>query len=277
MYRVYKIDENTYERQEEILGIISIQWEDNLKDSKVSFSFETIEKLQPKQWVEVYSSIEKTSILRGFIYQTSRTNINIIKYTCYDFGYFLEKSAPQEENIITMQYKSDTNITQAIEELCKRSETDCKIKIKKGEIVNMPGNIKEIFEKDIVNNILNKLLGIANKQQEKYYIDCTNGYLNIREYSRNNNLKGYIANTYAIDSLNTIQKNFEIVYDVDDTIKNKISFTALGNSNMRKGTIINMDNDILNAYGDYLVEKSTHAITSAKESVNVNLRKLALL
>ena len=56
--------------------------------------------------------------------------------------------------------------------------------------------------------------------KDRYYYDCTKGSVNLFAYTRNDNLQGFIANMYAINSLDTIIKYTKI--SSMDTIRNNI-------------------------------------------------------
>ena len=69
---------------------------------------------------------------------------------------------------------------------------------------------------------------------DDYYFDCTNGYVNLVKYENNNNLKGYIANIFSIDSINNIE-SFAITRDAED-LKNRVVVYCPVPPNKKKGT-----------------------------------------
>lgn len=134
----------------------------------------------------------------------------IYKYSGYDMGFYLEK------NKITIQYRKSSTISTAIVDACKRIGIEC------GQIPSINISYTNLFKNETVSNILQKLLETAKDKGLKtdYYFDCTNGKLNLYKYEINDNLKGYVANIYKLNSFDTIN-SFNITSSMEE-MKNKI-------------------------------------------------------
>lgn len=271
-YEVYKVKSDTFEREYLLDGITAFNWQDDIKDIFTSFDFTAKNKndrinklfsdtsnLNIDDWIELYCPYNEKSVLYGKIDKIEESDKNFIIYSGFDYGKICETIKT------TIQFNQNETISKAI------ISTLDKTKIKTGYIETISPQIKKIFKNEVVSKIFQSVyeIGIKAGTKDEYYFDCKDGKVNLLKYKENNNLKGYIANIYSINS-------FEHVISFKITQKNKkeneISMTVYGDCNIQKGVITNINLDDIGIDGAYLVNYSEHSIVGAKETVTTKLK-----
>ena len=209
-YEIYTVEKDSFERISKIKQVDNINWADDVENVYITFDFETSEVLDVGQWIELYEKDDNKTVFYALITKRERTKKEIYKYSGFDTGFYLEK------NKITIQYRKSSTISTAIVDACKKIGIEC------GQIptINIP--YTNLFKAETVSNILLKLLETAKEKGFKThcYFDCYNGKLNLFEYEMKDNLKGYVANIYKLNSFDTIN-SFNITSSMEE-MKNKI-------------------------------------------------------
>ena len=189
----------------------------------LSFDFTTSEKLELPTFIELYSEFDKKSIFKGIVTKIYQNTKEYYQYLGYDWGFYLEK------NSTIRQFKNAT-ISEAICQLCKEYQLNVRL---------MP-DIKYTINKTYIRESLSDILFDLYKNavdkgfKDTFYFDCTDGHVNLTQYRTNNNLKGYIANIFSIDSINNIE-SFAITRDAED-LKNRVVVYCPVPPNKKKGT-----------------------------------------
>lgn len=290
IYKIYKIDNIKNKKKiNPILDITEIKWNNQVNNLFISFDFTTTNgDLMPGDWIGLFAktlaftddiNFGEKIVFYGIInkkepLKASKDNVKgLYKYSGYDFGYFLDKKTA------TIDVKND-NPVNAIKKLCTE------INIEPGEILKEWENNKEllitkIYKKETASNILNHIYKLALKSglKDEYYFNCLDGKLNLVKYEKNNDLKGYIANAFTMDSLKTIHSYTitQTLDEKDNTISNEINLNVIGDYNLKKGAIFDLKNEELNLDGEYLIETSDHTISGVKEQVTIKIRKIPKL
>lgn len=175
----------------------------------LSFDFTTSEKLELPTFIELYSEFDKKSIFKGIVTKIYQNTKEYYQYLGYDWGFYLEK------NSTIRQFKNAT-ISEAICQLCKEYQLNV------GNIPNIKYTINKTYIRESLSDILFDLYKNAVDKgfKDTFYFDCTDGHVNLTQYRTNNNLKGYIANIFSIDSINNIE-SFAITRDAEN-LKNRV-------------------------------------------------------
>ncbi len=291
IYKIYKINNiKEKKKEEQILNVASINWNNTkFEDIFIYFDFTTTNgDLMPGDWIGLFAkhlaltddiNFGEKIVFYGIItkkepLKAKKDNVKgLYQYTGYDLGYFLDKKAA------TGQSKNDHPIN-TIKKVCTE------IDIEPGEILkgyenNKNLSISKTYTNEKATNILNdiyELLIKNNKEiiKDEYYYDCMDGKLNLLKYEKNNNLKGYIANAFTIDSLKTIHSHTitQTLDEKENTINDEINLNTIGDYNIKKGVIFDLKNKELNLDGEYLIETTNHTISGVKEEVNIKITKL---
>ncbi len=224
LYRVRRIKETTtsrinnqtlsdfhysFERLNRITWVEHLSWSDNLNNPYLAFDFTTNEEFEVGEWVELYEPFSQITVFYGIITTKTQSKHGIYSYSGFDTGFYLEK------NKITKQFE-DKIVSDAIIDACKEIEVEA------GDIINIQNKATKIFKNNSVSDILKELVEIARKDgfRRDCYFDCTDGRVNLLEYIVNNDLRGYIANIYTINSTNSIS-SYTIKSSMED-LKNKV-------------------------------------------------------
>ena len=261
-YEIYTVKKDTFERTLKVKQINSINWNDDIDNVFISFDFETTEELKVGEWVELYEKNDEKTIFYGIITTSTRNNKNMYKYSGYDTGFFLLK------NKISIQFKKNTLISNAIISACNKINIKC-------DISEIKQTIDGFYKNKTVAEILKILLEEAIKKglKSEYYFDCYNGKLNLFKYETNNNLKGYIANIYKIDTTNTID-SFTISKSIDE-MKNQIQVISSDAKSEKDIKVTVKDENNITKYG--LLQETIEAEkdkTNYKEQAEKKLSEL---
>ena len=239
-YEIYIIDKN-FEKKQKIKDVVNINWGDDLDNIFTAFDFTTSEVLKAGEWIEIFEKDENKTVLRGIITKTSQSQKALYTYSGYDTGFYCEK------NKITIQYKTNTKISEGIKQALKEVEIPCK------NIPDIIYTVKKIYKNTLVTDILKELLQFAVDKglQNNLFYDCKQGYVSLNKYSENDNLKGVIANIYTIKSTDTIH-GFNITSSIEN-MKNRVqvitSESDKGNITKVKKEYTTQNNDNVEKYG----------------------------
>ena len=258
-YEIYTIKPGEYERIAKINHVIQINWDDDIDRIYLTFSFTTSTKLEVGTWIELYHKYDQKTAFRGIITKTSQKDEFTYTYSGYDVGFYVEK------NIATIQYKKETNIIDAILQVCSDVSIPC------GEFSSVNYTVKKLYKKQAVSSILKELLEIAftKGQRRNIYFDCKNGKLNLYGYTENENLKGYVANIYSLKSTNIIH-DFNITSSIED-MKNRIK---IENSKLTK-EYVTAPNDNITKFG--VLQETIEATEKDKNYQELANKKLDAL
>lgn len=217
-YILYRLDSETMERKNIIEKIFSFNWQDDIDNMFISFDFETKEELTCGDWIELYNSDNMESVFVGIITKTSQKSEESFSYSGYDMGFYLEK------NETVIQFKN-AKISKAIEDVCHKLELNV------GEIPEINMTVTKIYQNETLSDILKDLYKIAIDKGFKdiYNFNCKDGKINLLKYKENNNLRGYIANLYSINSFDYI-KSFEKTSSIEN-MKNRVELYTSNSAN----------------------------------------------
>ncbi len=230
-YEIYKINRDDKTRILLIEKVKSLNWNDNKNDVHIAFNFSTTENLSCGDWIEIYNPYDNKTVLYGTITYKNRSDFYFYNYSGYDLGRFLVK------NDCTIQFKNET-LGQAIEKVCKRFNIPCVIPS------DMTQKIKKIYKKESLEAIIKDLYKIAvnNGLEDKYYIDCSQMQVELKEYEVNNDLRGYIANLYSLRSLDYIN-SFSLTSSIEE-LKNRVEiYTSTSKDNETGRKVYTKQND----------------------------------
>lgn len=188
-----------------IQNVTEIEWVDDLTKCFNTFSFTTTEELECGQIIEIVELNDNKTVLRGPILEITKEKQGLLKYSGYDCGVYLDK------NSAIIQYTGQ-DVTNAIKRLCDELRIPVSDKLP-----NIDAKVKKIFYKKIASEIVKDLLNIAEMKNPMYsnlYVDCSLGYLDIKKYTENNNLKAHLSNIYSANSFNLIT-----TYNVETSFK----------------------------------------------------------
>lgn len=259
----YKYTLNDVDIKNEILNFT---YSENLEDVASPFKFEYIVKTDasiPQKPIpdigsilKVYDQNQTQPFYVGIVTDLEHTNdVNKYSYSGFDVGFYLNK------NEVIKQFKKETNIRQAITELCKEYQ------INLSYIPNFKATVKKIYKDTIFADIIKDMLNIEKSKGglRDLYIDCKNGNLSINRYQIEQNLTTIIGNGFLV--------NYDETYS---NIKTKKSFQEL------KNRVLISDNKEKNI--KYVEEKNdasirTYGLLTAVETVDsskkVSYKKLA--
>ncbi len=265
--------DKTNPEQTIIKNVFKVNWEDDVKNYHISFNFTTNEEIELGQAIELYEKEDDVVIFRGFIRKSIRSAQKQINYEGYDIGYLLSKLS------YTFDFKG-TCISDAISRVCSDSNFPGLVNIKKDE-TRLTRIYRNKILKDVIYDILNgnpKLNKYTGPVNKNYFIDCSTGVLELKEYQICNDLYGKVSNLYVVKSLDTIQNDFKITYsiDIEGLPKEDDTLTILGDYKARKGVIIKIDNKELRFNDYYLIERSKHQIQGSVEKVQIYIKKVIL-
>lgn len=241
MYQIFntQLKNGAYTRGSEILNVASINWQDNINDVFISFDFQTTEIINPGSFIEIYSKDDNKTVLIGIITTTSRNNKFTYTYSGYDIGFYLEK------NSVIAQFKN-AKISDAIKQIIS------KVQLPIGEYPAINQTVTNIYKNKKASEILIDLLKIAKEKglKDEYYYDCANGFVNLHSYTKNLNLKAYVADIYTVKSVNTIN-SFDIKESMEE-MKTKVKVISSVTKNKQTSITEHYttpDNDNLNKFG----------------------------
>ena len=187
-YELYRVNKNNNFAQTALIeNIVKLKWQDDITNVFISFEFETTEILECGDWIELFETDNSETVFYGLITKVTQTNVNTYIYNGYDYGYYLEK------NNTVIQF-TDATLFNAIKEICVRG------KLRMGQVTNIEQKITKIYKNETLSKILFEIYKFAVDKglKDRYYYDCTNDRVNLFEYTRNDNLQGFIANMYSI-------------------------------------------------------------------------------
>ncbi len=300
MYEIYKVDKNDLWKVDKtpIEHIFSLNWQDNIDSNFISFNFESDAELSCDDWIVIYNKNIEEFVFWGVIKSVTQTNSKnslkqssagldesggnvsagkesittnhvMYKYFGYDYGFYIEKQLPQ-----AIQY-NDEKVNNAILQFRQKGNLNVgNVMIKENITIDKIYNEKDTFSQ-IIKEIMNLQIDDDTKIKDKYHVDCRNGSINIYEFLEVEDIKGYIANKYELDSFKHILSYTKNI--TTDAIKENfiyLKMTVYADSRLHKGIILNIANKHIGIYGKYLVTKTTHDITGSVEKVEVILKRL---
>lgn len=207
--RLFRINANTFEQEEDIDSVLSFSWKDNLNQVFASFNFTSTQRYNCGDRIQLFDDFSQETVLFGVITRVTQDKLDTLRYEGFDYGYYLVK------NTAVIQFERQT-ITNAMINLCTRYG------FRAGNIQDIPQQVTKIYRGESLDSILMDLYRIAvnNGLRNRFYFDCRNGSVNLFPYQRNDNLRGYIANSYSINSFGNIMglNNSQTI----DNLKNRI-------------------------------------------------------
>lgn len=207
--RLFRINTNTFEQEENIDSVLSFEWKDSLDRVFTSFKFTSNQRYNCGDRIQLFDDFSRETVLFGVITKVTQDKLDTFTYDGYDFGIYLVR------NTAVIQFTNQT-ITNAMGMLCARYGLGTDI------IPNIPQQVTRIYRGQTLDNILLDLyqMAVNNGLRNRFYFDCRNGSVNLLPYQPNDNLRGYIANSYSINSLGNIMglKNIQSI----DSLKNRL-------------------------------------------------------
>lgn len=207
--RLFRINANTFEQEEDIDSVLSFSWKDNLNQVFASFNFTSTQRYNCGDRIQLFDDFSQETVLFGVITRVTQDKLDTLRYEGFDYGYYLVK------NTAVIQFERQT-ITNAMREIIEEYD------LVAGIIQDIPQQVTKIYRGESLDSILMDLYRIAvnNGLDDEFYFDCRNGSVNLFLYQRNDNLRGYIANSYSINSFGNIMglNNSQTI----DNLKNRI-------------------------------------------------------
>lgn len=228
------------------------------------------------------------------------------KYTCFDFGFYLNK------NDITIQFRNQMAHA-AIEDICKRFNIKCKI-------TAIPVKIKKIYMGQLVSEVIKDILTIAEQKTGKKYRFEMQGDTFVVFHWRDMHIKvnaQWISNPQRNRSIENMKNSVQVVSGdekkmkvyaevkdnaniakyglltkvetIDDKEKataqqvannllkelNKIQETGavslLGNYEARAGRLLTLNEPVTGLIGDYFITDAQHTISNGIHLMTLSL------
>ena len=268
-YQVFRINNNTFERINEITNIKSFSWSDSLDKIFTSFNFTTTEILECGDWIELRHREDNILVLRGIIFTTRRSDRNFYTYSGYDIGVYFEK------NMLNEQFRKNTTLGNAIIRVCN----DVQLSIGRLHSVVQNQQILGFFRNKSGSDILKDVYksAVNNGMEDVYCFDCKNGTVNFRSFIENNTFRGVIANIFQINSFDFFRE-FEISHSIDE-LKNRVQIypNKTANKNTLPKMITQLSNaDSINRYGllNYIEEVKTDKKINYSDLAHKKLQEL---
>ncbi len=224
----------------QINNFISFEWDDDKDKISTSFSYVTSEELNCGDWICLYNAKDDVDVLFGVITNKSRSDLYKYTYTGYDIGFYFGK------NDITIQFRDNQTISNAIKEVCHRVE------VQPGHIEELKEPIKEIYRNKAASDVLKDIYKniLSSNYIDSYYFDCKNGKLNFDRFRETSEeLKGYI-NYIAKHGFFDYIKDFTISSSMED-LKNRVQLFVKDSPNNKENLpdFIEPANESISKYG----------------------------
>ena len=242
---------NNFERIRLIDNVKEITWTDDIEKVFTTLTFETSNRINIRSelvdehfecgnWVELLDRTTGDTALYAVIVDVTRNALQNYKYLCFDLGYYLDR------NKVTRQFDDET-VFRAIINVCD----DIRLPI--GNIFPVDSTINFIYRNMTASNILRDIYqkAVDNRLEDIYHFDCKNGRVNFRQYERNDDLRGFIAQAYQNNSLDMIT-GFSISENISD-LKNAVRVYSDNKKENPRQLGEHVDEDSVTRYG-YLRE-----------------------
>jgi len=208
--RLFKINTETSEREENIDSVLSFTWNDDVSQVFTYFKFTSPQRYSCGDRIELFDDFSQETVLFGMITHITQNQLGVFTYEGYDYGFYLCK------NTAIIQFNNQT-VSGAIESLCNKSG------LRVGTISNIQNRVTKIYRGETLDRILFDIyeMAVNNGLEDEFFVDCRNGRVNLFQCERNNDIRGYIADSYSINSFNNIMgvNNTQSINDLKNSVE----------------------------------------------------------
>lgn len=214
MHQLFNISNNLQTNITPLVG--DIQWRSNINelgeqlDFNIAFNDDRYFPMNPVDIGNIISLRNEDEVFRGIVVSEQRNGRGAISYTCFDYGFYLNKSSG-------IYQFNKVSAKKAIETILDDFEVPI------GNITGIPTIINKIFNERLISDIIKEIITIAEDEQGiKYKMEMRQGKL-------------YIVKQEDL----VIKATFKLA----DNIQPYDIYSSISNSS-RKRTIENMKNSI---------------------------------
>ncbi len=247
-----------------VKNIINPSYSDDLETYANAFSFSTDFEIEAGSIFEIRSPGENKTVLKGVITDYSQNRRDILSYSGYDFGFYIN------QNEVIEQF-SDMKISDAISKLCRSYQIPC------GTIPQTQARIKDIYKDRRLSEVFSELIALAQKKGEykDVYFTCSSGKFEILSYERKSDLSAIMSEALKTSIDNTIN-SLNIKVSMNE-LKNSVVIADNKENLSKKVTV--RDDESIKKYGflqtvEVLDMSTTNNIQKLAQNMLKDLNKL---
>ena len=292
------------------------QLSDNIDTLGAEFKFRLMSNPLDKNFagkeIELGSKVafvhDGVMMFSGIVTSFSRNHMAIWEYTCYDYGFYLNK------NEVMIQFNK-VSVSDALKRLCQENG------VAVGEICDISTVVSKIYSGNTIGDVLKDLLKMASDELKvSYRMEMRSNKLYIEKYqdlyvnTKVINLVGNFSNSNSIEDMknrivvvSSSEKNAQIIAETSDaesikkygqltkvekiedkkksqassiaegmlsnlkTVKKTFSVTTLGSDLVRAGRMLVFNQPEINLTGAFLVKTCTHTYDGNKHLMQLDL------
>lgn len=214
---------------DEVKKLIAPEWADDLDAIADTFRFELNDKFEEGSKFTIYD--DKAAVMKGIILTRSQSSEKRYSYTGFDFGFYLKQSS------IIKQFNG-IKISDAYQVLC----SDFKIPVKTLPAFN--ATVKKIYKNRALSDVFKELLALVESKLgiDSYYLTCTKGYFEIKQYQYKKAESGLISKISEIVTGGKIQQFSQSVSM--EELKNQVVIVDSSSDKVSKKTTLKDDESI---------------------------------
>ena len=243
--------------------ILNFEYSENLDDVASNFSFTSNTDFGLTSNVNNKTVLNELKIINknnnafylGYIADYEHTtDKNIYSYSGFDVGFYLNK------NEVIIQFRNE-KIFNALEKLSRENE------VKIGFIGEFKQKVSKIYKDVLFADVIKDLIKLEKDKggAKDFYIDCKDGFLNIRQYVKEEDLTSLIGNGFLVKSDKTYS-NVSVKQSIQE-LKNRVIYSNNNEKSLLR--VIQQDNNSISTYG------LLTTIETVDTNKNNNLKQLA--
>lgn len=200
-----------------------IEWADDLDSNANTISFNADVQIEIGSKFALMDG--KETVLTGIIATYTQNEPNLFQYGGYDFGFYLNK------NSIIRQFNG-MKISDAFNSLCQE------YKIPVGTIPPLNATVKKIYKNAVLSDVFREFLELAEKKlkADYYYFTCADGKFNIKKYTVNEDLNGFVGDVFSIASTDSLMSP-SITVSMED-LRNQVIVTDNASDKITKKVLV---------------------------------------
>ncbi len=209
--------------------ILNFEYSENLDDVASSFSFTSNTDFGLTSNVKNKTVLNELKIINknnnafylGYITDYEHTtDKNVYSYSGFDVGFYLNK------NEVIIQFKNET-ILNALVKLAGENE------VKLGFIGEFKQKVSKIYKDVLFADVVKDLIKLEKDKggAKNFYIDCKDGFLNIRQYVKEEDLTSLIGNGFLVKSDKTYS-NVSVKQSIQE-LKNRVIYSDNNEKNIK--------------------------------------------
>lgn len=237
----------------EVLNLINPEWSDDLNNFAVPFSFGTYDVYEVGSLFQIITN-KGAVVLKGVITDFEQTETNVLRYSGYDFGFYIN------QNEIIEQLRQ-IKISDGIKKICQ----NCSVPV--GNIPEMSATVSQIFKDKKLSDVLKTLIDLAIKKGciKDVYYSCAKGQFEILPFETITDLSGEMGTIFSISSAKTIHSP-SIKVSMQD-MRNRVLIADNSSENITRVQV--EDADSISKYG---LLQEVETVDTSKTN---NLQKIA--